>query len=152
MKTLIFRNAEGVDVRYKTDLIGENRGKFTVMSIEGLDTVEEEKLLQFQQLVYDFNDFKKFAVDNNLTLVIQEPSSQENINLEILVVTFDVAGGTPAPAVQNIATGSKATAPTAPTKALKVFGGWSLDGTHVFSFTTTPIVASITLTAIWNNA
>lgn len=90
MKTLIFNNAAGIDVRYKTDLMGNNHGLFTVMTIEGLDTLAEEKLLQFQQLVYNFPDFQKFAEDNNLNFIVQEPNGAVKLYTEEIPVSIVV--------------------------------------------------------------
>ena len=65
-------------------------------------------------------------------------------------VTFDVAGGTPAPDAQRIAKNGTATEPTAPTKEGFEFGGWN-NGTTPWDFDDT-VTSDMTLTAKWNEA
>ena len=65
-------------------------------------------------------------------------------------VTFDVAGGTPAPAAQRIAAGNKATAPAeAPTKDGFTFTGWFASGAATAFDFDTVLDADLVLTAVW---
>ncbi|HPT08757.1 MAG TPA: hypothetical protein PLE28_03645 [bacterium] len=68
MATLIFSNANGVNVTYKTDLLKGNSGLFTVMTTEGLSEAEIEHGLDFRSLPYDLAAFKTFAQAHNLKL------------------------------------------------------------------------------------
>lgn len=68
MATLIFSNANGVNVTYKTDLLKGNSGLFTVMTTEGLSEAEIEHGLDFRSLPYDLAAFKTFAQTHNLCL------------------------------------------------------------------------------------
>jgi len=149
MKTFIFKNQSGIDVRYKVDIIGNQKGAFTVMEIQGLDTVEEQKLLLFKQLNYNYPEFKKFAKDNNLTLLVEEPSVKNVENLEHFNVTFDADGGTPEPEAQVVDLEGLVTEPASPTKEGLVFDGWSTDeGVTIWDFGN-EVTSDITLKAVW---
>lgn len=64
-------------------------------------------------------------------------------------VTFDADGGTPEPDAQKVVWGKTATEPTAPEKTNYDFLGWfEADSETAFDFST-PITASVTLTAHW---
>jgi len=69
-------------------------------------------------------------------------------------VTFDAAGGAPAPDSQAVMPGGFAAAPTpAPTKAGYTFAGWfAPEAAAPFDFANTPITADLTLTAHWTAA
>ncbi|MDD6487958.1 MAG: InlB B-repeat-containing protein, partial [Spirochaetales bacterium] len=81
------------------------------------------------------------------------------VNVKIIgtySVSFAARGGTPAPATQDVASGSTATEPaTAPTKTGATFGGWytSTDNGATLSATAydfdTPVTANVTLYAKW---
>ncbi|MDR3095149.1 MAG: InlB B-repeat-containing protein [Bacteroidales bacterium] len=63
-------------------------------------------------------------------------------------VTFDSDGGTPTPAVQNVAQGNKAVAPDGSiSKGSDIFLGW-YNGNVPYDFNT-PVTAPLTLTAKW---
>jgi len=65
-------------------------------------------------------------------------------------VTFDSNGGSAVAAV-DVIKGDTITAPTAPTKATYIFGGWYSDIALTTAFTfTTPISGDMTLYAKWN--
>ncbi|GHT78029.1 hypothetical protein FACS189464_0750 [Bacteroidia bacterium] len=62
-------------------------------------------------------------------------------------VTFDVNGGSPTPAQQQVEQGGKATDPVTPTRPGYIFGGW-LNGNTLYDFNTA-VTANLTLTAKW---
>ncbi|MDR0301605.1 MAG: InlB B-repeat-containing protein, partial [Treponema sp.] len=66
-------------------------------------------------------------------------------------VTFDANGGTPAPIIQTIAQGAKATQPPAMSKAGYGFGGWYTDPDFntEWHFGTDTVIADMTLYAEW---
>jgi uncharacterized repeat protein (TIGR02543 family) len=66
-------------------------------------------------------------------------------------VTFNVDGGTPAPAAQTVAEGGTVTAPAAPAKAGYAFGGWHKEAalTTLWDFDTDTVTADISLYAKW---
>ena len=66
-------------------------------------------------------------------------------------VTFNANGGTPAPAVQTVASGGKATQPPAMTKGSDVFEGWYKEAafTNLWNFGTDTVTGNITLYAKW---
>lgn len=149
MNTLQFTTSTGIDVAYKTDIIGNQRGKFTVSQVVGLDTVDEQMLFQFKQLPYDFVEFKKFAIDNNLKFTVVRLDSTEVINTEKYTATFDVAGGTPEVDSVILEVGSLITAPEDITKEGLTLTGWSDDGENLWDFEADVITSDVTLTAIW---
>ena len=63
-------------------------------------------------------------------------------------VTFDADGGSSTPAVQTVAKGAKATAPTGITKAGNTLDGW-YSGTKKWDFATDTVTADVTLKAKW---
>ena len=68
-------------------------------------------------------------------------------------VTFDVAGGSPAPAAQRVASGNKATAPAeAPTKDGFTFTGWFASGAATAFDFDTVLDADLVLTAAWEES
>ena len=73
----------------------------------------------------------------------------ENIGKAYETVTFDSKGGTAVDS-QRVLRGQKATSPApAPTKVGYTFGGWFAEGAATAFDFTTPITASLTLTAQW---
>jgi len=67
-------------------------------------------------------------------------------------VTFDVDGGTQAPATQSVASGERLTKPADPVRAGYTFEGWyKADGT-AWNFDTDKVSANLTLTAKWKLA
>lgn len=149
MNTLQFTNSTGVGVAYKTDIIGNQMGKFTVSEVIGLDTIDEQRLFQFAQLPYDFAEFKKFAVDNNLRFTVVRSNSTEVINTEKYTATFDVDGGTPEVDSVILEVGSLISEPEDVTKEGLTLTGWSADGENVWDFEADVITSDVTLTAIW---
>ena len=151
MKTLILKNESGIDVRYKADIIGNQKGAFTVMEITGLDRLDEMGLFAFKQLPYDFASFEKFAIDNNLTFITEEPSGREVVVLQKFTVSFDSNGGTPEIDSQIIPLGGFATEPDAPTLALNTFDGWSDDeGETIWNFDENVVTSDVALVAQWS--
>jgi uncharacterized repeat protein (TIGR02543 family) len=71
-------------------------------------------------------------------------------NVESFKVTFDAAGGSPAPAEQTVVKGEQVSKPTDPTKSGYIFDGWYNAETK-WDFSTT-VTAAITLTAKWIEA
>ena len=68
-------------------------------------------------------------------------------------VTFDVAGGTPAPAAQRVASGNKATSPAeAPTKDGFTFTGWFASGAETAFDFDTLLDGDLVLTAAWEQS
>lgn len=72
----------------------------------------------------------------------------ENIGKAYETVTFDSAGGTAVDS-QTVLRGQTATKPATPTKVGCTFGGWFAEGAATAFNFTTPITASLTLTAQW---
>ena len=68
-------------------------------------------------------------------------------------VTFDVAGGSPAPAAQRVAVGNKATAPAEePTKEGYTFTGWFASGAETAFDFNTVLDGDLVLTAAWEQS
>jgi len=67
-------------------------------------------------------------------------------------VTFDALGGTPTPApMTDLTSGATVVLPTVPTKAGFAFNGWAtaIDGTGTTFAATTPVIADITVYAVY---
>jgi uncharacterized repeat protein (TIGR02543 family) len=67
-------------------------------------------------------------------------------------VTFNADGGTPAPQLQTVKAGEKATAPANPAKTGYVFLFWYLSGSSAAYNFATPVTGNITLQAKWEDA
>ena len=95
-------------------------------------------------LMTDFTDAGFVAiVDGNGKWVVQPGYN----------VTFDVAGGSPAPAAQRVASGNKATAPAeAPTKEGFTFTGWFASGAAMAFDFDTVLAGDLVLTAGWEQS
>ena len=67
-------------------------------------------------------------------------------------VSFNPAGGTPAPASQTVNAGGTVTQPPAMTKSGHTFDGWYKEANYTtpWNFTTDTVNANITLHAKWN--
>ncbi|MDR2417935.1 MAG: InlB B-repeat-containing protein [Treponema sp.] len=83
-----------------------------------------------------------------ITLATGCPTGEETT---AYTVTFDVDGGSPAPASQSVASGGKVTKPTDPTKAGYTFDGWYKEAakTNLWNFDTDVVTANMTLYAKW---
>jgi uncharacterized repeat protein (TIGR02543 family) len=71
--------------------------------------------------------------------------------VETFTVTFDAAGGAPAPESQSVVKGEKVSKPADPAKTGYVFDGW-YNGTTAWNFSAGTVTAAITLTARWIGA
>lgn len=92
----------------------------------------------FNGEIYDFES----PITTDITLVARWKEK------ETYTVTFDAAGGEPAPTTQTIADGEKAAEPAnKPEKSGFTFEGWYLNG-EKYNFAT-PVTANITLVARW---
>ena len=133
MKNLILRNTDSTcKVVYKTNLLNDTDENFTVLTVEGLNNVEETFGLQFKQLQYNMTSFKAFAADNNLIL---ESQTQDT--------TATIATAT----ALSITTGTSLTAGThsvAYTKTLASTGG---NGTKTWSLASGTLPTGVTLGA-----
>ena len=92
-------------------------------------------------------NFTTSTVTANITLWARWTAIQHT-------VTFNVNGGTPAPAAQTVNAGSLVTQPTPPTREGHAFGGWwtqETGGTQ-WNFATSTVSANITLWARWLEA
>jgi len=69
MRTLVLRTSDNsINVNYKVDLLLDEQENFTVMDITGLEDAEVIAGIDFRELNFDLESFKKFAEDNNLLL------------------------------------------------------------------------------------
>lgn|GEM_PF-3543426 len=66
-------------------------------------------------------------------------------------VTFDSQGGSAVPSLNNVTSGSKVSAPTAPTRAGYTFGGWFKESgcTSVWNFSSDTVTNNLTIYAKW---
>ena len=88
-------------------------------------------------------------VDKTLKFDFATPIVQNTVLYArwLCTVTYDAAGGAPAPAPATVVLGGKITAPAAPALAGQVFSGW-FNGATLFNFLS-PVTGNITLTASW---
>lgn len=78
MKTFVFQNKLGtLRVEFTTDLIDDNKGKFTVLQIKGLSNSQIRAGVDFRKLVYDVATFEQFALKNDLKLTKMDMRTSE---------------------------------------------------------------------------
>lgn len=89
MKTLIFRD-ETINVEYKTDLVGDNDGNFTVHQITNIASDSDvfvdyaSQIPIYQRREYHLKTFMEYAVENNLQLVMRDDQTgTEEILVEL---------------------------------------------------------------------
>lgn len=100
MKSLIFKNLNNtVNVEFITDLMTEGQNQFSVMSIRGLEDSERALGFNFQQLPYDVQAFKAFALQKGLELSVSDSNGEVGSIKSLLVnltVTAPVAASSTA--------------------------------------------------------
>jgi uncharacterized repeat protein (TIGR02543 family) len=81
------------------------------------------------------------------------PSSPVTPSAATYTVTFNSQGGTAVPSITNVASGSKISRPTSPTRAGYTFVGWYREaaGTTAWNFDSDIVTANTTLYAKWQS-
>jgi uncharacterized repeat protein (TIGR02543 family) len=102
--------------------------------------------------------FENWYADPELTrpynfssIVIEDITLYAKWNIKQYPVTFNVDGGTPAPAQQTIDHGSKVTEPATMTRTGYTFGGWFKENSLInrWNFANDTVTGTITLYAKW---
>lgn len=89
MKDLIFTSESGsLNATFRVDMITNTTNNFTVHQISGLDvddssnTLRERQLIkEFKKLPYRLDEFKTFAENEDLKLVIQDTNGENSSTL-----------------------------------------------------------------------
>ncbi len=92
MKTLIIQNEQVTQsVKYKTDLISDLGGRFTIMDIQGLTDVAVQLGFPSQQSQLQFEDIKAFVIEKNLQLLSLHGGQENAAPVEIVAIETDFA-------------------------------------------------------------
>lgn len=88
------------------------------------------------------------------TYTIFDGDAEDSEATDVYTVSFNANGHGTAPATQNVASGGKATEPSAPTADGYTFGGWYKEAacTNAWTFGTDTVTGNITLFAKWTQA